>query len=257
MAYQNAVKTAEGNDLLARVIAGETTIQFTKIAISDTPIESFVAKQEQVVIPEKFEKDDKVWVKLFTRFLNTSVIEGYDINTIAIYAKDSDNVEIMFSYLPATEKPVYMDAYNGSVPQPVNIDVEAGIWVDDGSLIVIDDNVFATQAWVKNYIKTKLESETVVTIPADDPEDSPYTEETDSDENTYYTIEINVTGMTSSYKGVRDAKPVYPRPYNVEGKAAIDELFALIQDGDSLEGKIKLYFNEKPDTQFQIYLYGV
>lgn len=111
----------------------------------------------------------------------------------------------------------------------------------------------------KNFqiLENMLLSETIVTIPADDPTDSPYTEETDSDENTYYTIEIPVTGMTSSYKGVRDGKPVYPRPYNIEGKAAIDELFALIQDGDSLEGKIKLYFNEKPDTQFQIYLYGV
>lgn len=102
-----------------------------------------------------------------------------------------------------------------------------------------------------------LSSETIVTIPADDPEDSPYTEETDSDSNTYYTIEINVTGMTSDYVGVRDAKPVYPRPFNVDGKTAIDDLFGLIQDGDSLEGKIKLYFNEKPMQSFQIYLYGV
>lgn len=251
MGYQNAIKTDAGNDLLARVIAGETTIQFTKIAISDTPIESFVAKQEQVVIPEKFKKDNKVGVKLFTRFLNTSVIEGYDINTIAIYAKDADDVEIMFSYLPATEKPVYMDAYNGSVPQPVNIDVEAGIWVDDGSLIVIDDNVFATQAWVKNY----LNSETIVTIP--DSTDEDWEAETDSDSNPYYTIEIDVEGVTTAYKGVRDAKPVYPRPYNVNANDAIDELFALFKDGDSLDGKIKLYFSELPLSSFQMIFYGV
>lgn len=124
--------------------------------------------------------------------------------------------------------------------------------------ITLDDNADIRDI-NENFqiLEDMLLSETIVTIPTDDPEESPYTEETDSDGNTYYTIEIPVTGMTSDYKGVRDAKPVYPRPYNVEGKAAIDELFALIQDGDSLEGKIKLYFNEKPDTQFQIYLYGV
>ena len=251
MAYQNAVKTAEGNDLLARVIAGETTITFTKIAISDTPIESFVAKQEQAVIPEKFKKDDKVGIKLFAKFPNTSVSVGYDINTIAIYAKDADDVEIMFSYLPAIDNPVYMDAYNGSVPQPINIDAEAGIWLDNGSLIVIDDNVFATQAWVKNY----LNSETIITIP--DSTDENWVTETDTDSNTFYTIEIDMEGVTSAYKGVRDAKPVYPRPYNVNAKAAIDELFALFQDGDSLDGKVKLYFSDLPATSFQMSFYGV
>ena len=94
-------------------------------------------------------------------------------------------------------------------------------------------------------IEEILDSSTIITIPADDPLDSSYTEETDSDSNTYYTIEINVTGMTSSYTGIRDMKPVYPRPYNVDGKAKADELnvyvtykISLSNNSSALDGKI-------------------
>ena len=47
MSYNRAVKTDAGIEMLSRVAAGETTITITKLAISDTPIENFVAKKEK------------------------------------------------------------------------------------------------------------------------------------------------------------------------------------------------------------------
>ena len=255
MGYNRAVKTDAGNELLSRVIAGETTITFTKIATSEKSISEFEIKQEMSASATKFERESKVGVILDTVFSNVTLTTGYDINVIGIYAKDSNNNEIMFSYLENDGTPKYLEAYNGSVPQNVHIQVEAGIWLDDDSLIVIDQSGIATIGYVNEKIKEltdKLNNVTTVTIPIDG-----WISEIDSDNNTYYTREIDVAGMTAAYVGIRDMKPVYPRPFNLTQKEEIDELFALILDGDSLDGKIKLYASEIPTSSFQIYLYGV
>ena len=118
---------------------------------------------------------------------------------------------------------------------------------DNYSIGVFNDNC--------DKIEEILDSAIIITIPADT--GSNYTTNTDSDRNTYYTIDINVTGVTPLYSGLRDMKPVYPRPYNVDAKSEIDDLFSLIQDGDSLNGAIRLFFNELPTESFQVYLYGV
>ena len=255
MGYNSAVRTSAGNELLSRVMAGETTITFTKLATSEEGIDTFTIKQELVPSSTKFVRNNKTGVILDGVFNNVSVVTGYYINTIGIYAKDSDDNEVLFSYLTADDTPTYMEAYNGQVPFSIRIQVESGISLDDGSLIIIDPQGVATIEYVNEKIEVlenKLKSCIVVTIPIDN-----WVTETDSDNVDYYTREIAVAGMTADYVGTNCIDYVRPDPYNVAAEAEAKALLGLIENVESMVGKIKVTCNVTPTKPFQIYLYGV
>ena len=264
MGYNRAVKTDAGNELLSRVIAGETTITFTKIATSEKGIDEFEIKQEMSASATKFVKDEKVGVILDTVFSNTTLVEGYDINVIGVYAKDSDDNEIMFSYLTADGTPTYMEAFNGQVPQNVHIQIEAGIWLDDGSVIVIDQSGIATIEYVDNKIeeiKEKLESRVMVTLPADD--GTNYTIMQDKDGADFYKKRFTVTGMTSTNNGTQPLTPVMVDPEDTDFSIAEweeirDSYYPLIMSAWGRDGGyVDIYLYDKPDKDFDVYLYGV
>ena len=248
MGYNKAVKTDAGNELLSRVIAGETTIMFTKIATSEKSIDEFEIKQEMTASVQKFTRENKVGVILNTVFSNTSLLTGYYVNTIGIYAKDNNDNEVLFSFLTADDTPTYMEAYNGQVPQNLNIQVEAGLWVDEGSVITIDPTGVATQQWVKD----KLEDYTIVNVPI-----TGWVEETDASSNVYYTLEINVIGMTEDFIGTKPSDFVRPSPFNVDTYNNNFTDFSLLANIESMNGKIKLTSIEIPTNPYSIYIYGL
>lgn len=100
----------------------------------------------------------------------------------------------------------------------------------------------------------KIDSVKTVTIPRST--GSNYTPVTPTGGETYYTIEIPVTGMTTSYVGTDNADYVRPNPFTVEDNDSLLELFNLIMHIESMEGKIKVYVRELPTSAFQINLYG-
>ena len=114
----------------------------------------------------------------------------------------------------------------------------------DADIRVVNDNF--------NAINDELTNVTTVTIPI-----SGWTTQTDANSKTYYTIDINVTGITSSFIGLSDTDYVRPTPYSVDMLDIIKEMFALITDIVSNNGYITVYASEIPTTSFQIYLYGV
>lgn len=265
MGYNRAIKTDAGNELLSRVIAGETTITFTKIATSEKGISEFEIKQEISATVTKFERESKVGVILDTEFSNATLTTGYNINTIGIYAKDSNNNEIMFSYLENDGTPIYLEAYNGEVSQNVHIQVEAGIWLDDGSLIVIDPSGIATIEYVDNkieIIENKLKNVITITIPADDTTN--YTTLTDKDGVDYYNIQIPVTGMNADYVGTQPLTPKMIDPSDTtnfsiaEWEEVRDTYFPMIMSAwGRAGGYVDIYLYELPDKDFQVQLYGV
>ena len=107
-----------------------------------------------------------------------------------------------------------------------------------------------------NYNADKIDAaitgQMKVTIPI-----SGWTTNTDDDSTNYYSIDINVTGMTSAYVGTNACDYVRPATYNVAELETIQEMFNLITDIQSNDGYITVYASEIPTTAFQIYLYGV
>ena len=118
---------------------------------------------------------------------------------------------------------------------------------DEADITTVDSNFVELENSI-NRIKT----ETIVTIPI-----SGWTTVTDDNSENYYTIDINVTNMTSSYTGTNACDYVRPNPYTVSDNDTIKEMFELITDIQSNDGYITVYASEIPTTAFQIYLYGV
>ena len=115
---------------------------------------------------------------------------------------------------------------------------------DNADIRDIDDNFLA--------LDNKLSNVIVVTIPIDN-----WVTETDSDNVDYYTREIAVAGMTADYVGTNCIDYVRPDPYNVAAEAEAKALLGLIENVESMVGKIKVTCNVTPTKPFQIYLYGV
>lgn len=244
MGYNKAIKTEAGNELLSRVMAGETTIKFTKIATSEKSIEEFEIKQEMSANARKFTKESKVGVILDTVFSNATLTNGYNINVIGIYAKDKDNTEILFSYLTAKESPIYLEAYNGEVPQNIHIQVETGLWLSSESMIVIDQSGIATMQWVLDNMPPQ--NEFIITLPTDTTE---YETITDSESKSYYKFTKEETNAKNKFSCV----DIY------FGEETILTNIENAQDGYSeiikvvcLDGKIEVYIKKIPTNQFSI-----
>ena len=93
---------------------------------------------------------------------------------------------------------------------------------------------------------------TIVTIPT-----TGYTTETDGDNNTYYTIEINVQGIDPTFNASDKIDYVRPNPYTVDANETYKELLGLITDAVSETNIIKFYLSEEPSQPFDIYIYGI
>ena len=112
-------------------------------------------------------------------------------------------------------------------------------------------------------IEEILDSSTSITIPADT--GSNYTTLTDKDGVDYYYIDIPVTGMIADYNGLKPVEPVLPDPSDptnfslADNESIVNDYFSLIIDGGvrSYNGYVRVFVTEKPDTDFDVYLYGV
>ena len=126
---------------------------------------------------------------------------------------------------------------------------------DNADVRVIDNNF--------QILENCLESAISVTIPADT--GSNYTTSTDKDGVDYYYIDIPVVGMIADYNGLKPVEPVLPDPSDptnfslADNESIVNDYFSLIIDGGvrSYDGYIRVFVTDKPNTAFDIYLYGV
>lgn len=116
--YNQAVITTQGLELITRAIAGEVTLTFSHMAISDhaypagTNLAALTSLQDVKMTVEPA----SVWVRgniagVRGLFANTNVTVAYLIQTVGVYATDG-TTEILFSVSTAAD-PDEMPAYNG------------------------------------------------------------------------------------------------------------------------------------------------
>lgn len=120
--FNSTILTQKAHNLMAKSLGNTAEIQFTKIRSSDhdysvlnsqelealTEIEDI--KQEISVSEVKIMNDAAV--KVHGVILNTELTQGYYIKTIALYAEDPDEGEILYSITVATLFD-WMPPYNG------------------------------------------------------------------------------------------------------------------------------------------------
>lgn len=121
------VVTNKGKELITKLIEGSETINFTRIktSIHDyssdnledlTDIEE--VKQESLI--SSVEKTDNTVVEVIAMINNNALQEGYYIKTIGLYAKDSNDNEILYGVSIAGKYADYMPAYGGKTVSSIS-----------------------------------------------------------------------------------------------------------------------------------------
>ena len=100
-AFKSAVITKKGQELLAKVVAGTTKLEFTKIKVSDTKLSGDLAsmtgigtiKQEEKVASVVRKNGSNVTVS--ASFSNQTLGQGYYVRNLGLYANDPQAGEIL------------------------------------------------------------------------------------------------------------------------------------------------------------------
>ena len=108
-AFKSAVITKKGQELLAKVVAGTTKLEFTKIKVSDTKLSGDLAsmtgigtiKQEEKVASVVRKNGSNVTVS--ASFSNQTLGQGYYVRNLGLYANDPQAGEILYSISVADE----------------------------------------------------------------------------------------------------------------------------------------------------------
>lgn len=245
--YNSVVITSAGFNMLTQAEAGNKKITLTQMKTSESAYSggSFVAKQEVNI--NGINIVDNIYT-FRAAFSNESIVADYEIKAVGMFARLENEEPILFCYSNASVADI-MPRYNGVSPISIEYEFESGITQSDSINVTVNPQGLATIEYVENRLKDYV----VVTIPIDN-----WVENTDTDNNKYYTREINVSGMTADYVGgTSKVDYVRPNPFNITANETALEMYQLILDIESMAGKIKVTASEIPTSAFQIYLYGV
>lgn len=114
--------TNKGQALMAKLIAGKTTVEFTKVSSSTNVYTeaqilalTSLANIKQTVKISKITRTNNVAVQIEAAMENSNLTSGYNMNSIGLYAKDPDEGEILYAVasVTTTDKGAYMPPFNG------------------------------------------------------------------------------------------------------------------------------------------------
>ena len=134
--YRNAVTTRKGLALIAKAIAGQCNISFTKIEAGDgaydddedtskaTSLKS--KKQEFPISAKEVFNQSTVRLKYIVSNVNldgSPLVEGYSVKEVGLYANDPDEGEILYAIAVAVnDKWDHLPAYNGLLPSTITME---------------------------------------------------------------------------------------------------------------------------------------
>ena len=118
--FSKLVITNKGQALLAKMIAGEGSIEFTKVSASSTAYTdeqleglTSLSNVKQTSLISKITRTNGVAIKVEAAFTNTELTAGYYMKALGLYAVDPDDGEILYAVTRETSGNCYMPAYNG------------------------------------------------------------------------------------------------------------------------------------------------
>lgn len=149
--FSRLVITNNGQALLAKIIAGTGSIEFTKICTCATQYaESQLAaltsisdiKQESLV--SKVTRTNDVTIKVEAAFTNTELTEGYYMRTLGLYAVDPDVGEILYAVTIESSGNCYMPPYNGATVSGAYVQLVTTVGNAENVSLIVDAAAVAT-----------------------------------------------------------------------------------------------------------------
>lgn len=151
---QNIVVTDSGSELITKAMSGETTMTFTRIAVSDCDYSEIDVKKikdlqqiKQTVPISKISRLDKNTVEIIAAIENRQIDESYFVYALGIYAKDSKENEILYGVSLCEENPDYMPAYEGKTLSGISYRLD--IALSDSEQVVLEVNPAAVATAVQ------------------------------------------------------------------------------------------------------------
>lgn len=167
---QNLVITKKGQELMAKMIAGTSTATFTKICTSDYDyssvnleelLEMYDIKQEALV--SKVSRTDLTIVEVLAAINNSNLKTGYYVRGIGLYAKDSDNNEILYGISIDSENPDYLPAFGGQTVSGISYRLNTK--VDNSEQVTLELNPAAIPTIEQvELVDRKIDSHTNLSI---------------------------------------------------------------------------------------------
>ncbi|MDD3347327.1 hypothetical protein [Oscillibacter sp.] len=153
--FRTMIPTNKGRDLIAKIIAGSSGVQFTRVVTSSTvytddqiPALTSISNIKQSAAISKVTKVNTATVKIETALDNTAVTVGYTLATIAVYAIDPDEGEILYGVSGASVTG-YVPAYNGLTVSGVYVTLTTAVTNASNVSLTVDPAATATIAEIQ------------------------------------------------------------------------------------------------------------
>lgn len=143
--------TKRGQALVAKIMAGATNIQFTKVSTSskvyaESALEALTALEnvQQTNNVTKVTISNNTSVRMETAFTNEKLTAGYYLRCLGLYAKDPDLGEILYAVCVETSGLCYMPAYNGVTVSSAYIQLYTTVGNSDNVNLAVYSGAYAT-----------------------------------------------------------------------------------------------------------------
>lgn len=157
--FSQLLTTKKGQTLIAKMLSVPGGIIFTRIATTSTAYEldqledltNLVGIEQDVTI-SKVSRPTETTAKVEGAIQNGSLVTGYYIRTIGLYATDPDEGEILFAVTIETSGNCYMPAYNGVAVSGVYVKLIARVSNSEIVSLVVDPAAVATVGDIINKL---------------------------------------------------------------------------------------------------------
>lgn len=149
--FSRLIITNNGQALMAKMIAGQGDIEFTRIAISSTEYNenqlqnlTSLSNIKQTTLVSKVTRTNDVAIKVEAGFTNAELKTGYNMNTLGLYALDPDKGEILYAVSKKTSNDGYMPAYNGVTVSAAVFQLYTTVGNSDNVSLEVNPGAYAT-----------------------------------------------------------------------------------------------------------------
>ena len=155
MEFNQSVITNKGRTLMAKLLSGKTTAQFTKIVTSSSSYQAgqlegltSISNIKQTSTVEA-KPNNGATVTVEGAFDNAGLAAGYDVNTIGLYATDPDEGEILYAVATAKTKG-FMPADNGVSNTGLVVKFYTEVGNASQVNMMVDSSAFATKGDIRD-----------------------------------------------------------------------------------------------------------
>lgn len=159
--FKRVVITRNGQALMAKLMSGTGTVEFTKIGVSgttytDTQLESLTSLSgvKQTAPITNIARNNNASVTVEGAISNEELTVGYYMQTIGLYAKDPDVGEILYAVTTASVAG-YMPPFNNRTPSGAQFKLTTTVGNAENVTLQIDPSAVATIGDI-NRLETSL-----------------------------------------------------------------------------------------------------